>query len=287
MAASGAMVGVGVSLISSFFRFVLVVVALAARVAFAGDLGPLSVDVSYEIGAGDTIRLDVLGVVDMSGTFPVAADGSIEIPSAGRVVVAAYTVAAAKEQIEARLRGDYLRDPQVVVTVLQITSKIVKVTGGVGTPGEFPLTAARMRVSDVLVRSGGLVDPSTPRAELWRTVAGERTVLAVDLDLVTRGDASADVAILPGDTLVVPPPELIFVDGSVQKPGSFVFHGGMTLSTAVAAAGGANGTALTRKVKLIRGEDQAVINLFKILKGLESDVALRPGDHVYIPESPI
>ena len=66
-----------------------------------------------------------------------------------------------------------------------------------------------------------------------------------------------------------------------------MFHPGMTLSTAVAAAGGASGTALTAKVKLIRGDEQVIINLRKIIKGQVSDVALKPGDHVYIPESAI
>ncbi|GDX78621.1 hypothetical protein LBMAG42_04320 [Deltaproteobacteria bacterium] len=271
----------------AFIRFLVVLGAFAGASARAAESEPLSVDVTYEIGAGDTIRLDVLGVLDMSGTFPVAVDGSIEIPSAGRVAVAGFTVAAAKEQVEARLRDGYVREPQVVLAVVQITSKILKVTGGVVTPGEYPMTAAHMRVSDILVRSGGLVDPSTPRAELWRVVGGARTVIAVDLERVSKGESASDVEVLPGDTLVVPPPQQIFVDGCVQKPGSYVFHDGMTLSTAVAAAGGANGTALTAKVKLIRGEEQVIINLRKILKGQVSDVALKPGDHVYIPESAI
>ncbi len=271
----------------AFFRFLLVWASMTSGLAFALEAESLSVDVTYELGAGDTIRLDVLGVADMSGTFPVAVDGSIEIPSAGRVVVAGFTVAAAKEQVEARLRDGYVREPQVVLSVVQITSKILKVTGGVVAPGEYPMTAAHMRVSDILVRSGGLVDSSTPRAELWRVVGGARTVIVVDLERVSKGESTADIEMLAGDTLQVPAPEQIYVDGSVQKPGSYVFHPGMTLSTAVAAAGGASGTALTAKVKLIRGDEQVIINLRKIIKGQVSDVALKPGDHVYIPESAI
>jgi len=247
----------------------------------------LAVDVSYELGVGDTVTVEVLGQPDMSGSFPIGPDGAVEIPYAGRVVVANFTVAGAREQIEARLRDGYVKIPQVVVRVEQITSKILKVTGGVVDPGEYPMTAAQMRVSDLVVRSGGLVDPSTPRAEVWRGEEGvQRQVLVVDLERVSKGDRDADLLLIPGDTLAVPPAQQIFVDGRVKSPGGYLFREGATVSTAVAAAGGADGTALTTKVKLIRGKEQSIINLRRILKGLDADVLLKPGDHVYVPESP-
>lgn len=266
-------------------RWMWMVFLVVARPAFAAE--PLAVDVSYELGAGDTVRIEVLGQSEMSGSFPVGADGSVDIPYAGRVPVAGYTLSAAKEQVEARLRDGYVLNPQVVITVEQITSKLVKVAGGVVSPGVYPLTRKPMHVSDVLVRAGGLIDPATPRAELFREVAGARQVVTVDLVLITKGDALADVEVLPGDSLAVPQAQQIFVDGMVQKPGSLPFRDGMTLSTAVAAAGGVTGTALLGKVKLIRGEEQTLVNLRRVLKGLDADVALKPGDHVNVPESPI
>jgi polysaccharide export outer membrane protein len=248
---------------------------------------PLAVDVSYELGVGDTVAVEVLGQPDMSGSFPIGPDGAIEIPYAGRVVVRNFTLADARQQVEARLRDGFVRNPQVVLRVEQITSKILKVTGGVARSGEYPMTASRMRVSDLLVRAGGLVDPSTPVAEVWRGAEGvDRVVLVVDLERVSKGDPAADIALEPGDSLVVPPAQQIFVDGNVKLAGSYPFRDGMTLSTAVAAAGGADGTALTTKVKLIRGKGQTIINLRRVLRGLDADVMLKPGDHVYVPESP-
>lgn len=255
--------------------------------ALAQDSSPApSVDPTFELGLGDVVRVEVISDPEMSASLPVGTDGSVDIPVAGRVKVVGYTLDGAKEQIEAHLRNGYLVNPQVTLSVEKIVSKILKITGGVASPGEYPLTARRFTVSQLLVRAGGLIDPSTPTAEIWRDVEGKRQVLVVDLVSLTKGDIAADVDILPGDTLVVPPAQQIFVDGNVQKPGGYVFHDGMTLSTAVAAAGGANGTALTTKVKLIRGDEQQIINLRRVLRGRESDVMLKPGDHVYVPESP-
>ncbi len=256
---------------------------------FGGALAaePLSIDVTFELGVGDTVRLEVLGQLEMSGSFPVGTDGAIDVPYAGRVVVSGFTLAGAKEQLEARLRDGYVLNPQVVLTVEQITSKLVKVTGGVVGPGEFPLTKKHTRVSDLLVRAGGLIDPSAPSAELFRAGAdGARVVVPVDLYLISKGDLTADVEVLANDTLAVPPALEIFVDGHVQKPGSLPFHDGMTVATAVAAAGGLSTTALPAKVKLLRGETQVLINLKRVLQGKDPDVGLKPGDHINVPESP-
>lgn len=266
-------------LVAVWFCIMQIAPAVAAQ--------PVAVDITYELGVGDTVSVEVLGQPDMSGSFPIGPEGGVDIPYAGRVVIRGYTLASAREQIEARLRDGFVKNPQVIVRVEQITSKILKVTGGVSRAGEYPMTAARMRVSDLLVRAGGLVDPSTPRAEIWRGDTDEtRQVIPVDLDRLTKGDPTADIDLLPGDTVAVPPAQQIFVDGHVKLAGSYPFRDGMTLSTAVAAAGGADGSALTSKVKLIRGKGQTIINLRRVLRGLDADVMLKPGDHVYVPESP-
>jgi polysaccharide export outer membrane protein len=251
--------------------------------------GPVAVavEVSYVLGPGDRVHLDVMGEPEMSGDRPVEADGAIQVPTAGRVVVGGYTLDGAVEQVSARLRDGYLKNPQVVLTVIQLGSKKVSVSGGVNDQGQFPFTAAAMHVSDLLVRAGGLVDTSTPKAELWRDVGGVRQVIAVDLERMGAGDKEADLELLPGDHLEVPPALQIFVDGHVQKPGQLVFREGMTVTQAIAAAGGTSSTALTTKVKVIRGDDQSLLNLKRVLKGQDADVMLRPGDHVYVPESPI
>jgi len=163
----------------------------------------------------------------------------------------------------------------------------VSIIGGVTKQGEYPFTARTLHVSEVLVRAGGLIDPSTPSAQVFRDGPSGREVIAVDLEGIGRGDRAADIDLLPGDHLEVPPALQIFVDGQVQKPGTVVFREGMTVTQAVAAAGGAAQTALTTKVTLIREETQIPVNLKRILKGQEADVSLRPGDHVYVPESPI
>ena len=262
-------------------------VCLCAPSAQAQEPAPVTVELSYVLGAGDKVHVEVVGEPDMSGDKPVEADGSVQLPHAGRVVIAGHTLEGATEQLTVRLRDGYLRMPQVVLTVVQLGSKNVSISGGVNAQGVYPFTSAQLHVSELLVRAGGLVDHSTPRAQLQRDTLTGRQVFDIDLERLRSEDRAADVELLPGDHLEVPPARQIFVDGHVQKPGQLVFREGMTVTQAIAAAGGTNGTALTTKVKVIRGEEQTIINLKKVLKGTDADVMLRPGDHVYVPESPI
>lgn len=262
-------------------------VCLFAPVAHAQEVVAIAVELSYVLGAGDKVHVEVVGEPDMSGDKPVEADGSVQLPHAGRVVIAGYTLEGATEQLTARLRDGYLRAPQVVLSVVQLGSKKVSISGGVNAQGEYPFTSAKLTVSDLLVRAGGLIDHSTPKAQLQRDTPSGRQVFEVNLELLRGEDQTADLELLPGDHLEVPPARQIFVDGHVQKPGQLPFRDGLTVTQAIAAAGGTNSTALTTKVKVIRGEEQTIINLKKVLKGTDADVALRPGDHVYVPESPI
>jgi len=81
----------------------------------------------------------------------------------------------------------------------------------------------------------------------------------------------------------------VFVFGEVQKPGTFVYEDGMTIVQAVTLAGGftkqaaPNSTSVTR---IVDGQEAKVkVPVQDIALGKAQNVALRPGDIVFVPES--
>ena len=81
----------------------------------------------------------------------------------------------------------------------------------------------------------------------------------------------------------------IFVFGEVQKPGTFVFEDGMTVIQAVTLAGGfakgaaPNSTSVTR---LVDGQEMKIkVPVQDIALGKATNLPLRPGDIVFVPES--
>jgi len=80
----------------------------------------------------------------------------------------------------------------------------------------------------------------------------------------------------------------IFVFGDVAKPGSFTFEEGMSILSAVGAAGGFNRTADRNAVnitRLIDGRETRVpVKVGDIINGSEKNFSLQPGDIVFVPE---
>lgn len=76
--------------------------------------------------------------------------------------------------------------------------------------------------------------------------------------------------------------------GQVQKPGSFPLSPGMTLIQALSLSGGFTSIAQENKVSLSRTTQGKVVtvtlDVAAITQGRGKDIALQPGDRIYVPE---
>lgn len=268
---------------------VLVIWILLQGPAHAGDAGVGTgverPELSYPLGPGDDLAIEVIGEPAMSGTFRVGKDGAINLPYAGTISVAQLTAEDARRAITAHLAQTVLRRPQVNLTIARAGSREVEVSGAVAHPGTYPLRGATVTVRDMILLVGGLGDLSSPRAEVHRDLEGVRSIVPVDLERVYNGDPSADIVLLPGDRLYVPPAEAVYVDGQVGKPGAIAYRDGMTLMQAIAQAGSTLGTARTSAVYILRGDEKIPVNVKKIQRGDATDLPLRPRDRIYVPLS--
>lgn len=83
----------------------------------------------------------------------------------------------------------------------------------------------------------------------------------------------------------------VSVLGQVKEPNSYPYKDGLTLVQAISLAGGMNPLAQARKVKLIRetakGRQTFEVDVTAIIDSRSRDLALQPGDIVFVPESPI
>lgn len=257
---------------------------LSVVLAWSAEAGPADV-LTYPLGPGDQLTVEVVGQPDMSGELRVATDGTLTIPLARAVKVAGLTLDQARDAIIADLSQGYLRNPQVILDISTFASRQVAVSGGVQKPSSYPLVAGQTTVSRVLLDAGGLVDPNAPEAQIWRDEGGARQVIRVDLERLRRGDPAADVPLVPGDQVYVPLADQVFVDGQVGKPGAIAYRDGMTITEAIIQAGSALGTARLSGAYIMRDGKRIEVNLKRILRGKDEDIPLLPADRIYIPES--
>jgi polysaccharide export outer membrane protein len=161
----------------------------------------------YLIGPGDTLRIFVWQNPDLSITVPVRPDGRISMPLLQDMPAAQKTPPQLAEDIKKGL-AEYIQQPVVTVTVTQFVgpySEQVRVIGEAVKPKAIPYRA-RMSVLDVMIEVGGLTQfAAGNRAMIVRRQGSHETDVPVDLDsLLKDGDLSANVAVAPGDILVIP-----------------------------------------------------------------------------------
>lgn len=257
---------------------------LGLSVVWAAESGAADI-LTYPLGPGDEVHVEIVGQPDMSGDLRVGGDGTLVIPLARAVKVEGLTLDAARAAIHDSLADGYLRTPQVLLDIKTFASRTVDVSGGVTKPDHYPLVGGEATISRVLLEAGGLTDPNAPEAEIWRDRAGAREVIKVDLERLRKGDPAADVPVLPGDHVYVALADQVFVDGQVQKPGAIPYRDGMTLTEAIIQAGSALGTARLSGVYIMRAGKRIDVNLKRIQRAKAEDVPLLPADRIYLPES--
>jgi len=164
------------------------------------------VDTNYVIGPGDVVQVFVWRNPELTVTVPVRPDGKISTPLVEDMVAVGKTPSALARDVEQKL-GEYVRSPQVNVIVTQPASAFsqVKVIGQVVQPQALPYREG-MRVLDAVLAAKGVAQFAAPnRAKLLRTENGRQIEIPIKLGkLLNDGDLKENVAMKPGDVLLVP-----------------------------------------------------------------------------------
>ena len=180
---------------------------LSAQPARAADpIVPAPVSANYLIGPGDSLHVFVFQNDELSVTVPVRPDGKISTPLVEDMVAVGKTPSQLARDIEKSL-AEYVKSPKVNVVVMGAMSVFsqIRVIGQVLHPQAVPYRDG-MTVLDAVLAVGGLGQfAAGNRAHLVRTENGKQTEIKVKLEaLVNSGDMKQNLALRPGDVLVVP-----------------------------------------------------------------------------------
>ncbi len=241
------------------------------------------------IGAGDLLKIGVIGAPDYDQEVRVAGNGDAALALIGNVHLGGLSVDQASQLIRKRLLdGKYFSDPQVSVFEKEYATQGVSVLGEVQKPGVYPLIGPH-RLFDVLSQAGG----TTAKAgELVTVTRQNQPHLPQNVTLSANPDKNneSNIEMHPGDTVVVSKAGVVYVVGDVHKPSGFVMEShGMTVLQAIAMAEGPNTTAALKVAKIIRttptGPTEIPIQLNKMLAAKAPDLRLQAEDIVFVPSS--
>ena len=156
----------------------------------------------FALGVGDVIHINVFEEPQFSNSLVIRPDGKISLPLISEVYVSGLTPTAIEQLLTVRLEK-YINHPRVTVTVQEIHSRVVYVTGEVLRPGAYAL-AGNINVVQLIARAGG-VTAYAKKKNVYVLHAGTGVRTKVDYRKVLLGQhVEQNVQLASGDTVVVP-----------------------------------------------------------------------------------
>ncbi len=146
---------------------------------------------SYTIGEGDVLHVEVYGEPELALDLTVDSRGFVEYPFIGKLQVKEETVESIKQEIVLMLKDGYFVNPQVTVVIKQY--KPYYIQGEVRSPGSYPFEVG-MTVRRAIAKAGGLTERASKK-KIYLTHANSGASKEIKVDM--------DASILSGDVILI------------------------------------------------------------------------------------
>ena len=237
----------------------------------------------YRLGAGDIVRIVVYQNADLTLEARVSEAGLVSFPLLGQVRLGGLNVTAAEKLIADGLRnGNFVKQPQVTIVVLQVRGNQASVLGQVNRPGRYPIEVADMRLADLLATAGGIAATGSDVVVFTGMRDGKPFRLEIDLPMMfSPGGRGQDLLVQNGDTVWVDRQPMVYIYGEVQRPGPMRLERNMTLMQALATGGGLTQRGTEKGIRVHRKSPEGKVQVITPVM----DDKVQDGDVVYVRES--
>ncbi len=260
-------------------------------------------DQKYRIGTGDILEIRVFNKPQFSrDNIRVGSSGGIRMPFLKEDVKAVCKTEQQLADEITELYKEYLRSPQVDVFVKEFNSQPVAITGAVRQPSRFQLRS-RVRLLELMPLVGGLTEKAGPSVQVMHTVSEfvceekaktneddtvAGAISSYELRKLMSGDEKSNPYVRPGDIVSIAEAESAFIVGNVYHPSEVLLKEPITVTRAIAMAGGVLPDSKTDKIRIQRQtSDTEKTEIFVDIKAINKkqapDVLLQAGDIVDVP----
>lgn len=164
---------------------------------------PEAATIQRTLGTGDVIDIRVFQEADLTGSFRISEEGTIDYPFCGRLSVSGLSQGALADRLTACLKDGYLKNPQVTVFLKEFNSQKIFVLGQVNKPGTF-LFEDRMSVVQAVSLAGGFSKLAAKNSVIvTRRVDGSEQKFKLPVESIAEG-RHANFTLQPGDIVYVP-----------------------------------------------------------------------------------
>lgn len=205
----------------------------------------------YPLGPGDELMIRGWGTIDIDYRATIDRNGTITIPTVGSVPLAGVKAGEAETVIHGAIARLY-KGVTVSVTFGQLRAITVYVVGQASRPGTYTVSSLSTLVTALFASGGPNANGSMRHVQVKR---GGKVVSELDLyAFIAKGDKSADVKLLDGDTIYIPPAGgFVALTGKVNTPAIYELKNGSdTVASLLDLSGGLPVVADPRRAFLER-----------------------------------
>ncbi len=279
-------------ILGGFVYILLVVICVCAQ---------QPADDRYRIGPADVLDIRIYNRPHLSrDAVRVEGNGMIRMPLIETEIRAAcLTEGELAKEISTRY-AKYYKNLQVDVFIKEYHSQQVAVIGAVNDQSRFELQR-RVRLLELLTYAKG---PSTKAGQTINIVHSTNTspcnqadesdttaFSSYKLNDVLQGDPKSNPYLEAGDIVTIPEADQVYVVGNVFMPLTIALKEPITLTRAIAMAGGLKQDTRKDKIRVLRQEPgttirkEITVDLYAIEKKRSEDLALAPNDIIDVPTS--
>ena len=251
----------------------------------------------YRIGPGDVLDVRIFNRPLLSReSVRVDERGMIRLPLISDVRAACLTEAELGDSIVAAYR-EYLKEPSIEVFIKEYQSKPVVVVGAVKEPGRFQLQR-QVDLIEIISLAGGLTDQAAGRIQVTHApdahsclaTQPDQTVELFDMQELLGSSSPGKVAVYSGDTINLLAADKVYVIGNVTSPAEIPLKEEITLTKALAIAGGTLPDSRLERVKIMRQAKygpagEIIVDVKAINRHETPDFVLQRNDIVEVPTS--
>lgn len=264
---------------------------------------------------GDTIDVDVLGSVDYDWRGTISPEGFLD--SLTGIPDPVFTLCQTEEEVSLKIAAAYskfLRDPKVVVRIIDKSKRPVStIFGAIKNQQRFQILRP-VFLNELIVFSGGFTDQVSGEIQIFRPrdvgcvqqqnnqkqedIASENgenkekfvpasqenasQIIKIDITDLLSGEKTANPQIYSGDIITILEAQPIYVTGGVENPGQISSRSEISLTRAIASAGGISKKADESDITIFRRENNTTkvikADLKKIREDESLDIKLKPFD---------
>ena len=258
-------------------------------------------DDRYRIGAGDVLDIRIYNRPQLSReAVRVEGSGMIRMPLIDAEIQAAcLTEGELAKDISTRY-ARYYKNLQVDVFIKEYHSRQVAVIGAVNDQSRFELQR-RVRLLEILSYAKGPSPRAGQTINIVHSTASSPCKKDDDADAaafssyklsdVLQGDPKSNPYLEAGDIVTLPEADQVYIVGNVFMPLTIPLKEPITLTRAIAMAGGLKQDTRKDKIRILRQEPgtsirkEITVDLYAIEKKRSEDLALLPNDIIDVPTS--